>query len=136
MLFETCVGISFACGGGLRSAVMPEDLQATIMNIFRIPLNILVVIGTRLDSFATTRQIFLVCVSWLIIALILQIQFSKYDKEKKDTTLSKTKIINSNKTPKKTLTKKKSTPRSSSKKASTGKRSTRQKSLNKRKKKN
>ncbi len=136
LLFETCVGISFACGGGLRSAVMPEDLQATIMNIFRIPLNILVVIGTRLDSFATTRQIFLVCVSWLIIALILQIQFSKYDKEKKDTTLSKTKIINSNKTPKKTLTKKKSTPRSSSKKASTGKRSTRQKSLNKRKKKN
>ena len=82
LLFETCVGISFACGGGLRSAVMPEDLQATIMNIFRIPLNILVVIGTRLDSFASTRQKFLVCVSWLAVALILQIQFVNYNEVK------------------------------------------------------
>ena len=28
----------------IAQAVMPEELQATIMNIFRIPLNILVVI--------------------------------------------------------------------------------------------
>ena len=77
LVFETCVGVSFACGGGLRSAVMPEELQATIMNIFRIPLNILVVIGTRLDSFATTRQVFLVCVSWLLLALLLQYWFMK-----------------------------------------------------------
>ena len=77
LVFETCVGVSFACGGGLRSAVMPEELQATIMNIFRIPLNILVVIGTRLDSFATTRQVFLVCVSWLLVALLLQYWFMK-----------------------------------------------------------
>eukprot|EP00945_MAST-04E_sp_MAST-4E-sp1_P004985 g4985.t1 len=72
LLFETCVGASFACGGSARSAVMPQELQATIMNVFRIPLNILVVVGTSLDSFATTRQKLCVCVQWLLFAVILQ----------------------------------------------------------------
>ena len=81
LLFETCVGISFACGGGLRS-VVKRGFTGNDTNIFRIPLNILVVIGTRLDSFASTRQKFLVCVSWLAVALILQIQFVNYNEVK------------------------------------------------------
>ena len=75
LLFETCVGASFATGGALRSAVMPQELQATIMNIFRVPLNILVVIGTSLDTFASTRQKLFVCVHWLVFAVILQAVF-------------------------------------------------------------
>eukprot|EP00040_Diaphanoeca_grandis_P042217 m.264415 g.264415 ORF g.264415 m.264415 type:complete len:433 (+) comp56133_c0_seq1:276-1574(+) len=75
LLFETCVGASFACGGALRSKVMPEALQATIMNIFRFPLNILVIIGTSLDSWANTSQKFWVCVQWLVFAVVLQCVF-------------------------------------------------------------
>lgn len=75
LLFETCVGASFACGGALRSQVMPESLQATIMNIFRLPLNILVIIGASLDGWATTRQKFFVCVQWLLFAVVLQCVF-------------------------------------------------------------
>ena len=76
LLFETCVGASFACGGSVRSGIMPQELQATIMNVFRIPLNILVVVGTALDSFdMPTRQRLCVCVQWLLFAVILQAVF-------------------------------------------------------------
>jgi len=34
--------------------------------------NILVIIGTSLDSVATTGQIFWVCVHWLLFAFVLQ----------------------------------------------------------------
>ena len=38
LLFETCVGASSACTAALRSATMPESLQATMITIFRLPL--------------------------------------------------------------------------------------------------
>ena len=51
---------------------MPQELQA-LSNVFLIPLNILVVVGTALDSFEMpTRQKLCVCVQWLLFAVILQ----------------------------------------------------------------
>merc|ERR1712232_1544870 len=39
LVFETCVGIFQPCGGVLRSKVIPDHLQGSVMNMFRIPLN-------------------------------------------------------------------------------------------------
>lgn len=44
IIFECCVGVYFPTIGGLRGKYVPDNVRATIMNIFRIPLNIIVVI--------------------------------------------------------------------------------------------
>ena len=43
-LFEINIGIFWPCLATLRSKYIPEDVRATLMNIFRIPLNFLVII--------------------------------------------------------------------------------------------
>jgi hypothetical protein len=42
LLFEACVGIYWPAMGTVRSQVVPEATRATIYNIFRVPLNAIV----------------------------------------------------------------------------------------------
>ena len=46
MLVEFCVGFFMPVAGTLRSKYVPDALQGAILNIFRLPLNIIVVSGT------------------------------------------------------------------------------------------
>ena len=71
-MFETCVGAAFASMATLRSQLLPQELQGTIMNIFRVPLNLLVVIGTKLDSWYEADFIFGTCAIWLLVAVACQ----------------------------------------------------------------
>jgi len=43
-VFELCCGLYFPSIGILRSKFVPEDTRATIMNLFRVPLNLIVVL--------------------------------------------------------------------------------------------
>lgn len=45
LLLEAMVGMFNSCGGTLRSIYYPEGLQSSIMSVFRLPLNMIVVIG-------------------------------------------------------------------------------------------
>ena len=54
LVLETSLGVFNSCGGTLRSQYYPEAMQSSIMTVFRLPLNLLVVIGTRLSADATT----------------------------------------------------------------------------------
>jgi len=76
LVMEACVGLFMACGGTMRSMVVPEEMSASVMNLFRVPLNVLVVIGTKLDSYATPSTVFTVIFVWLLLASFLQIAFS------------------------------------------------------------
>jgi len=58
LVFETCVGIFQPCGGVLRAKVIPDNLQGGVMNMFRIPLNSLVVVGTLLTDYYPARFVF------------------------------------------------------------------------------
>lgn len=44
IVFECCVGVYFPTIGGLRGKYVPDSVRATVMNIFRIPLNVIVVV--------------------------------------------------------------------------------------------
>jgi hypothetical protein len=66
-LFELCVGIFWPSMMSMRANYVPEELRATIINIFRIPLNafVCVVLGNvstvfricwQLDSIATSAD--------------------------------------------------------------------------------
>ena len=43
-LFEGCIGIFWPSMMALRAQYVPEEMRSTIMNIFRIPLNLFVCI--------------------------------------------------------------------------------------------
>ncbi|XP_031574732.1 molybdate-anion transporter-like [Actinia tenebrosa] len=44
LVFEVCVGIFWPALGTMRSKYVPEESRATIMNMFRIPLNFIVIL--------------------------------------------------------------------------------------------
>merc|ERR1712066_778727 len=73
LVFETCVGIFQPCGGVLRSKVIPDKLQGSVMNMFRIPLNSLVCIGTLLTDYYPARFVFGIICVWMLIGACLQL---------------------------------------------------------------
>merc|ERR1712039_756830 len=72
LVFETCVGIFQPCGGVLRSKVIPDHLQGSVMNMFRIPLNSLVVIGTLLTDYYPARFVSGIITVWMLVGAALQ----------------------------------------------------------------
>jgi len=69
---ELAVGMFFPCGGTLRSRYIPDELQGAAMNLCRLPLNILVVIGTKLTDLVAMPTVFAVCASWFSLGLVCQ----------------------------------------------------------------
>jgi MFS transporter, MFS domain-containing protein family, molybdate-anion transporter len=76
-IFESMVGMFWPSVGMLRSKYIPENVRSTIMNYFRIPTNlfVMVVLG-RVDSSQT--QVFAICVLLLTICVIVQSYLAHY----------------------------------------------------------
>lgn len=77
IVLEGLVGMFNSCGGILRSKYYPEGQQSSIMSVFRLPLNLLVVTGTYLTNNAgdiqSLRIVFIVVTCMHSIAMLLQI---------------------------------------------------------------
>ncbi|XP_040986748.1 molybdate-anion transporter-like [Juglans microcarpa x Juglans regia] len=70
--FEACVGIFWPSMMKMRSQYIPEEARSTIMNFFRIPLNIFVcVVLYNVDAFPMTIM-FGMCSIFLFVAAVLQ----------------------------------------------------------------
>lgn len=69
-LFELCCGVYFPTAGTIRSKYIPEQTRATVMNIFRIPLNLIVVFVLLRVSQWSPEFIFGICACLLVIALM------------------------------------------------------------------
>ncbi|KAL9434657.1 hypothetical protein AB3S75_029330 [Citrus x aurantiifolia] len=70
--FEACVGIFWPSIMKMRSQYIPEEARSTIMNFFRIPLNVFVcVVLYNVDAFPITIM-FGMCSIFLFIASVLQ----------------------------------------------------------------
>lgn len=74
-LFEMCVGMYFPIMGTLKSAIVPEDQRSAIYNIFRIPLNVIVLFVLLVDMKPT--QAFAACVSMLALSTWMMLQIVK-----------------------------------------------------------
>lgn len=70
-VFEICVGMFNPAAGYLRSKVIPDSVQGRVMNLFRIPVNLLVVIGTKLTDWYSTTACFSIVVCWLMMGALL-----------------------------------------------------------------
>ncbi|KAJ0048953.1 hypothetical protein Pint_14838 [Pistacia integerrima] len=70
--FEACVGIFWPSIMKMRSQYIPEEARSTIMNFFRIPLNMFVcIVLYNVDAFPITIM-FGMCSIFLIMASVLQ----------------------------------------------------------------
>ncbi|CAA3005036.1 molybdate-anion transporter-like [Olea europaea subsp. europaea] len=70
--FEACVGIFWPSIMKMRSQYIPEEARSTIMNFFRIPLNIFVcIVLYNVNAFPITIM-FGMCSIFLFVASILQ----------------------------------------------------------------
>lgn len=70
LVFEVCVGIFWPSMSTMRGKYVPEEIRATVMNFFRIPLNLIVVL--ILLQNLQMSVIFQSCVVFLMIATLCQ----------------------------------------------------------------
>lgn len=76
-VFETCVGVFWPSMMKLRSDYVPEELRATIINIFRIPLNLFVcIVLGNVEAFPLAGM-FGLCVAFMVVSLVSQVQLDR-----------------------------------------------------------
>lgn len=78
LVLEACVGCWFATSATMRSMYVPEGIQSSIMTVFRIPLNVLVVIGTKMTELTSPDTVFKSTAAWFFISCVFQIML-KYN---------------------------------------------------------
>jgi predicted MFS family arabinose efflux permease len=71
ILFEICVGLYFPCMSTLKSKLVPEEHRSTIYNLYRVPLNAIVIFV--LLSNLSVNVTFAICVSLLATSVLLQV---------------------------------------------------------------
>eukprot|EP00756_Hemistasia_phaeocysticola_P067016 Hpha_TRINITY_DN9652_c0_g1::TRINITY_DN9652_c0_g1_i1::g.184472::m.184472 len=81
-MFEMCVGIFWPSVMGMRAKYVPEDVRATVMNLFRVPLNAFVCTLLMLQGSLTLIQNFQVCSGVLLVCAVLQ--WALYNEGKRD----------------------------------------------------
>ncbi|KAI6198334.1 hypothetical protein M3Y99_01884500 [Aphelenchoides fujianensis] len=70
VVFEFCVGIFWPAMGIMRGKYVPEGSRATTMNLFRIPLNLIVILVLMQN--VSSAFIFTCCVGFLLCAVLAQ----------------------------------------------------------------
>jgi len=79
MIFEFCVGLYFPSVGELKSELVPEHVRATMYNLYRVPLNAVVV--TLLLSHISMTQCFMLCGLLLTVSLFAVMAISPEPKQ-------------------------------------------------------
>jgi hypothetical protein len=72
LVVECCVGLFMPVAGTLRSKYVPDALQGAILNIFRLPLNAVVVSGTYATDIMETSLVFRLVSGCFLAAALLQ----------------------------------------------------------------
>lgn len=72
LIVELCVGLFMPVAGTLRSKYVPDSLQGAILNIFRLPLNAIVVSGTYATDHLEASLVFKLVSGCFFCAALLQ----------------------------------------------------------------
>lgn len=72
VVVEMCVGLFMPVAGTLRSKFVPDSLQGGILNIFRLPLNAVVVAGTHATDIMEASHVFILVSACFMAAALLQ----------------------------------------------------------------
>jgi len=91
LLFECCCGMYFPLMGTMKSMIVPESQRAAIYNIYRIPMN-LIVVGSLLTDFSVKHS-FMICAIMLAVSTVLQQRLTSSMNEDTDARLDETSEI-------------------------------------------
>jgi len=83
VVMELCVGLFNPVAGTLRSKYVPDGLQGGILNIFRLPLNAVVVGGTYATDILPSSQVFAIVSACFFTASIVQASLMFAHKDRK-----------------------------------------------------
>lgn len=72
VVVEFSVGLFNPVAGTLRSKYVPDNLQGGILNIFRLPLNVIVVAGTYATDVLPVYQVYMIVSACFMAAALLQ----------------------------------------------------------------
>lgn len=72
LVFEACVGAFEPCSGTCRSRYIDSGRMGTTLTLFRLPLNAIVVVGTKLTEVFPPQQVFFLSSVWLFCAFCFQ----------------------------------------------------------------
>jgi len=72
MIVECCVGLFMPVAGTLRSKYVPDALQGAILNIFRLPLNAVVVSGTYATDVMEFTLVYKIVSGLFLAAALIQ----------------------------------------------------------------
>jgi MFS transporter, MFS domain-containing protein family, molybdate-anion transporter len=72
LVVEFCVGLFMPVAGTLRSKYVPDEMQGAILNIFRLPLNAIVVSGTFATDNLPAQLVFKLISGCFFLAALLQ----------------------------------------------------------------
>jgi MFS transporter, MFS domain-containing protein family, molybdate-anion transporter len=75
LVFEICCGMYWPCFGSLRGQYLPARSRSAVMNLFRVPLNLLVVLVLVRVKDLDNHTVFAICSTWMAIACVLQTVF-------------------------------------------------------------
>lgn len=81
LAFEACVGLYFPMMGSLKGQIVPEELRSTIYNIYRVPLNAIVV--AVLVFKADSGMSFTLTTLLLSLACVIQMKLARIRADKK-----------------------------------------------------
>jgi len=74
LIFEMCVGMYFPVMGTMKGTIVPEDKRAAIYNLYRIPLNCIVLFSLLTDltpNISFTLNTGMLCVATLLQAILM-----------------------------------------------------------------
>ena len=72
LVFEAMVGIFWPSMMKMRSQYVPEEVRSTVMNFFRIPLNLFVCVILYNVALFPLAAMFAMCTGFLVLAAVLQ----------------------------------------------------------------
>jgi hypothetical protein len=72
VVVEFCVGLFMPVAGTLRSKYVPDALQGGILNIFRLPLNTVVVAGTFATDIMEPARVYMLVSACFFMAAMIQ----------------------------------------------------------------
>jgi hypothetical protein len=75
-LFEMCVGMYWPIMGTMKGSIVPEDKRAAIYNLYRIPLNFIVLFSLLTNL--TSKQSFTLNAIMLSVATFFQLSLMKH----------------------------------------------------------
>ena len=84
LLFEVTVGLFYPSYGVIKSQRIPEDVRSTVMNIFRIPLNLFVVLLLLKIKLMAPTTVFMICAGTHAVGLLSYMFFLVNDRKKSD----------------------------------------------------